>query len=34
VPGLSDLGVRLGYNVILGLIVFLAAAAMQRARAT
>ena len=33
VPGLSDLGVRLGYNVFLGLIVFAAAAAMQRARA-
>jgi TRAP-type uncharacterized transport system fused permease subunit len=32
VPGLSDIGVRLGYNVLLGLIVFAAAAAMQRAR--
>jgi TRAP-type uncharacterized transport system fused permease subunit len=33
VPGLSDYGVRLGYNVFLGLIVFAAAAAIQRARA-
>jgi TRAP transporter 4TM/12TM fusion protein len=32
VPGLSDLGVRLGYNVFLGLLVFAAAAAMQRVR--
>ncbi len=32
VPGLSDMGIELGYNVFLGLIVFLAAAAMQRAR--
>ena len=33
VPGLSDLGVRVGYNVLLGIIVFAAATAMQRARA-
>ena len=33
VPGLSDLGVRLGYNVFLGLMIFAAAAAIQRARA-
>ncbi len=33
VPGLSDLGVRVGYNVLLGFVVFAAAAAMQRARA-
>jgi TRAP transporter 4TM/12TM fusion protein len=32
VPGLSDMGLRLGYNVFLGLVVFAAAAAMQRAR--
>ena len=33
VPGLSGLGVRVGYNVFLGLVVFAVAAAMQRARA-
>ena len=33
-PGLSELGVRVGYNVLLGLIVFAAAAAIQRARAS
>jgi TRAP transporter 4TM/12TM fusion protein len=32
VPGLSDAGLRIGYNVILGLIAFAAAVAMQRAR--
>ena len=32
VPGLSEAGLRLGYNVFLGLIIFAAAAAMQRAR--
>ena len=32
IPGFSDVGLRLGYNVFLGLIVFAAAAAMQRAR--
>ncbi len=33
VPGLSDLGLRIGYNVFLGLIVFAIAAGLQRARA-
>jgi TRAP transporter 4TM/12TM fusion protein len=33
VPGLSDLGVRLGYNVLLGLLAFAAATLIQRARA-
>src|SRR5262245_16379074 len=33
VPGLSDIGLRIGYNVVLGLIVFAAAWAIQRARA-
>jgi TRAP-type uncharacterized transport system fused permease subunit len=32
VPGLSGLGVRLGYNVLLGVAVFALAAAMQRMR--
>jgi TRAP transporter 4TM/12TM fusion protein len=32
IPGLSDMGVRIGYNVALGLAVFAAAAAIQRAR--
>jgi len=32
VPGLSGLGLRVGYNVLLGLAVFVAAAAMQRMR--
>ncbi|HWE17657.1 MAG TPA: TRAP transporter large permease subunit, partial [Hyphomicrobiaceae bacterium] len=32
VPGLSDLGLRIGYNVFLGLLVFAAAAGLQRAR--
>jgi hypothetical protein len=32
VPGLSDLGLRVGYNVLLGLVLFAAAAAMQRVR--
>jgi hypothetical protein len=34
VPGLSGLGLRVGYNVFLGLIVFAVAAGLQRARAT
>ena len=34
VPGLSDLGLRIGYNVFLGLLVFAMAAGMQRARRT
>jgi TRAP-type uncharacterized transport system fused permease subunit len=33
VPGLSDLGLRIGYNVVLGLLVFVLAAGLQRARA-
>jgi TRAP transporter 4TM/12TM fusion protein len=33
VPGLSDLGVRIGYNVLLGLIVFAIGMTIQRARA-
>jgi TRAP transporter 4TM/12TM fusion protein len=33
VPGLSDLGLRVGYNVLLGLLVFAMAAGLQRARA-
>jgi TRAP transporter 4TM/12TM fusion protein len=32
VPGLSDLGLRIGYNVFLGLMVFAVAAGLQRAR--
>jgi TRAP-type uncharacterized transport system fused permease subunit len=32
VPGLSDIGLRIGYNVFLGLLVFAAAAGLQRAR--
>jgi TRAP transporter 4TM/12TM fusion protein len=32
VPGLSDLGLRIGYNVFLGLLAFALAAALQRAR--
>jgi TRAP-type uncharacterized transport system fused permease subunit len=32
VPGLSDLGLRVGYNVFLGLLVFAVAAALQRGR--
>jgi TRAP-type uncharacterized transport system fused permease subunit len=32
VPGLSDLGLRIGYNVVLGIIVFAVATAMQRTR--
>jgi TRAP-type uncharacterized transport system fused permease subunit len=32
VPGLTDMGLRIGYNVFLGIIVFAAAAAIQRAR--
>jgi TRAP transporter 4TM/12TM fusion protein len=32
VPGLSDLGLRIGYNVFLGLLVFAVAAGLQRAR--
>ena len=32
VPGLADVGVRVGYNVLLGLAVFAAAAAIQRVR--
>jgi TRAP transporter 4TM/12TM fusion protein len=32
VPGLSDLGLRIGYNVFLGLLVFALAAGLQRAR--
>jgi TRAP-type uncharacterized transport system fused permease subunit len=32
VPGLSELGLRIGYNVVLGLIVFAIAAGLQRAR--
>jgi TRAP transporter 4TM/12TM fusion protein len=32
VPGLSDLGLRIGYNVFLGLMVFALAAGLQRAR--
>jgi len=34
VPGLSDVGLRIGYNVFLGLLVFAGAAGLQRARAT
>jgi hypothetical protein len=33
VPGLSDLGLHIGWNVIWGLVVFAAAAGLQRARA-
>ena len=33
VPGLSDLGLRVGYNVLLGLAVFAVAVGLQRARA-
>jgi TRAP-type uncharacterized transport system fused permease subunit len=33
VPGLSDLGWRIGWNVVLGVLVFAAAAGLQRARA-
>jgi TRAP transporter 4TM/12TM fusion protein len=32
IPGLSDSGIRIGYNVLLGLIVFAVATAIQRAR--
>ena len=32
VPGLSDIGLRIGYNVFLGLIAFAAAVLLQRAR--
>ena len=32
VPGLSDMGLRIGYNVLLGLLVFAIAAGLQRAR--
>ena len=32
VPGLSEMGFRVGYNVFLGLISFAAATAMQRVR--
>jgi TRAP transporter 4TM/12TM fusion protein len=32
VPGLSDIGLRIGYNVFLGLLVFAAAAGLQRTR--
>ena len=31
-PGLSDVGVRIGYNVLLGLVLFAAAVVLQRAR--
>ena len=31
-PGLSDVGVRVGYNVLLGLAMFAAAVFLQRAR--
>ena len=34
VPGLSDLGIRLGYNVLLALAVFATATAIQRLRTT
>jgi TRAP transporter 4TM/12TM fusion protein len=34
VPGLSGIGLRVGYNVFLGLIAFAIAAGLQRARAT
>jgi TRAP transporter 4TM/12TM fusion protein len=34
VPGLSDLGVRIGYNVFLGLLAFALAVVLQRARRT
>jgi TRAP transporter 4TM/12TM fusion protein len=34
VPGLSDLGLRIGYNVFLGLLVFALAAGLQRTRRT
>ena len=34
VPGLSSLGIRVGYNVFLGMAVFAAAAAMQRLRSS
>jgi TRAP-type uncharacterized transport system fused permease subunit len=34
VPGLSDMGLRIGYNVFLGLLAFAMAAGLQRARAT
>jgi TRAP transporter 4TM/12TM fusion protein len=32
IPGLSEMGVRVGYNVVLGLVLFAATAAIQRAR--
>jgi TRAP transporter 4TM/12TM fusion protein len=32
IPGLSDVGLRIGYNVVLGVIAFAAAVVMQRAR--
>jgi TRAP transporter 4TM/12TM fusion protein len=32
VPGLSDVGLRIGYNVLLGLLVFAVAVGLQRAR--
>jgi TRAP-type uncharacterized transport system fused permease subunit len=34
VPGLSDLGLRIGYNVLLGILVFAIAVGLQRARTT
>jgi TRAP transporter 4TM/12TM fusion protein len=34
VPGLSDVGLRIGYNVPLGLLMFVVAAGLQRARRT
>jgi hypothetical protein len=34
VPGLSDMGLRIGYNVLMGLLVFAIAAGLQRVRRT